>query len=349
MKKMRKTRTIKIGDTYIGGGSSVKIQSMTNTYTADKEKTIEQIKELEDAGCDIIRVAVPDEKCASAIREIKKNTKVPLVADIHINYKLAVESIENGADKVRINPGNIGSDENVKKVVDCAKYHDVPIRIGVNSGSVEKEMLLKYGSTPRALVESTLKYVDMLEKLNFYNIVLSLKSSNVVNTIKSYEMISEKTDYPLHIGVTESGTMNSGLIKSSAGLGILLWEGIGDTLRISLTADPVYEVVAAHKLLRSLGMEKGGIEIISCPTCGRCKINLIDIAQKVENKLNNVNKDIKIAIMGCEVNGPGEAKDADIGVAGGNGCAVLFEHGKIIKKIEEDNILDELMHAIEKL
>ncbi|SHE93280.1 4-hydroxy-3-methylbut-2-en-1-yl diphosphate synthase [Caldanaerobius fijiensis DSM 17918] len=345
----KKTREVNIGGVRIGGGQPIAVQSMTNTYTADIEATCKQIDRLQEAGCHIVRVAVPDEKSAAAIAEIKKRINIPLVADIHFDYRLAIKSIESGADKIRINPGNIGSADRVKAVVDAAKDRGIPIRIGVNSGSIEKEFLERYGRTPRALVESALKHVHLLEKFGFYDIVLSLKATDVNTTIDAYMMISEQVDYPLHIGITEAGTPWAGTIKSSVGLGILLWQGIGDTMRVSLTGDPVEEVRVGHQILRALGLERRGVELISCPTCGRCNIDLISIASEVENRLQNVDKDIKVAIMGCAVNGPGEARDADIGIAGGKGFGVLFKKGEIVKKVREEDIVDELMKYINNL
>jgi len=345
MRKM--TRKIKVGNLYIGGNSSISIQSMTNTKTSDVLKTVEQIKKLEDAGCDIIRVAVPDEESAKALSIIKKQINIPIVADIHFDYKLAIKSIENGADKIRINPGNIGSTDKIKMVVDAAKEKNVPIRIGVNSGSLEKEILNKYkGVTAEGIVESALKNVLILEKLGFYDIILSLKTSNVPLTIKSYEIASEKVDYPLHIGITESGTIKTGTIKSSVGIGILLNMGIGDTIRISLTGDPVEEVWVAKQILKSLGLLNDGVELISCPTCGRTKIDLIKVADEVLEKTKNIKQNIKIAVMGCAVNGPGEAKEADIGIAGGDGEGLIFKKGKVYKKVKEKDLVDELIKEI---
>ncbi|NLY19253.1 MAG: flavodoxin-dependent (E)-4-hydroxy-3-methylbut-2-enyl-diphosphate synthase [Clostridiaceae bacterium] len=346
----RRTLGIRAGGLYIGGDAPVSVQSMTNTKTSNIDETTAQILRLQEAGCDIIRVAVPDMEAAMAISEIKKRISIPLVADIHFDYRLAIKAMENGADKVRINPGNIGSEERVKSVVACAKEREVPIRIGVNSGSLEKELLRKYGGvTPEALVESALKHVKILEDLNFHNIVISLKASNVPLTIAAYKLMSEKVSYPLHIGVTEAGTIYRGTIKSSVGIGALLAQGIGDTIRVSLTGDPVSEVKAGKEILKSLGLLKQGLEFISCPTCGRTEIDLISIAGKVEKALEGIDKNIKIAVMGCVVNGPGEAKDADIGIAGGDGCAVIFKKGKIIKKVPEDRIVEELLNEINKM
>lgn len=348
---MRKiTREVKIGNKKIGGNNPILVQSMTNTDTHDIEKTIEQIKRLEAEGCDIIRVAVPDMEAAEAIKEIKKNINIPLVADIHFDYRLAIKSIENGADKIRINPGNIGGEENIKKVVEIAKEKGIPIRIGVNSGSLEKEILHKYkGVTAEAVVESALKNVLILEKLGFYDIVISLKTTNVPLTIEAYKLASSKVDYPLHVGITEAGTIEAGTIKSAIGIGTLLYLGIGDTIRVSLTGDPVHEVRVGRQILRSLGLLKEGVEIISCPTCGRTKIDLIRLAEEVEKRTRNIKKPLKVAVMGCAVNGPGEAKEADIGIAGGDGEGVIFKKGKVYKKVKEEELVEELMKEIEKL
>jgi (E)-4-hydroxy-3-methylbut-2-enyl-diphosphate synthase len=348
---MRKiTREVKIGNKKIGGNNPILVQSMTNTDTHDIEKTIEQIRRLEAEGCDIIRVAVPDMEAAEAIKEIKKNINIPLVADIHFDYRLAIKSIENGADKIRINPGNIGREENIKKVVEIAKEKGIPIRIGVNSGSLEKEILHKYkGVTAEAVVESALKNVLILEKLGFYDIVISLKTTNVPLTIEAYKLASSKVDYPLHVGITEAGTIEAGTIKSAIGIGTLLYLGIGDTIRVSLTGDPVHEVRVGRQILRSLGLLKEGVEIISCPTCGRTKIDLIRLAEEVEKRTRNIKKPLKVAVMGCAVNGPGEAKEADIGIAGGDGEGVIFKKGKVYKKVKEEELVEELMKEIEKL
>ena len=348
---MRKiTREIKIGNKVIGAGNEILVQSMTNTKTSDAQKTIEQIKEFEAAGCDIARVAVPDEAAARAIEKIKKNTSIPIVADIHFDYRLALMCMENGIDKIRINPGNIGDKERVRKTAEMAKKCSVPIRIGVNGGSLEKEILEKYGSaTAEALVESALSHAALLEEFNFYDIVLSLKASDVPTMIEAYRLASEKTTYPLHLGVTEAGTYESGLVKSAVGIGTLLSEGIGDTIRVSLTDNPVREVRAGLEILKSLNLRKGGVRFVSCPTCGRCQINLIEIADKVYKEVSEINKDIKVAVMGCAVNGPGEARDADIGVAGGNGEGLLFKKGEIIRKVKEEDIVSSLLYEIDKL
>ncbi|MEG0371452.1 MAG: flavodoxin-dependent (E)-4-hydroxy-3-methylbut-2-enyl-diphosphate synthase [Clostridium sp.] len=344
------TRRIKIGNIYIGGGERVTVQSMTNTDTRDISKTISQIIELEKVGCDIVRVAVPDIQAANAIKQIKSSIHIPLVADIHFDYKLALKSMENGVDALRINPGNIGSKQKIHELVSSAKHHNIPIRVGVNSGSLEKDILLRHGKpTPQGLVESALRNTEILESCNFYNTVISVKSSNVLDNIKSYELLSKQTDYPLHLGVTEAGTIFSGTIKSSVALGHLLANGIGDTIRVSLTDNPVEEIRAGIEILKSLGLRKGGLEIISCPTCGRTQIDLIEIAKQAEKALVSINKDIKVAIMGCAVNGPGEAREADIGIAGGKGEGLLFKKGKIIRKVPEDKLLEVLIEEIKLL
>ncbi|HBM81209.1 MAG TPA: 4-hydroxy-3-methylbut-2-en-1-yl diphosphate synthase [Clostridiaceae bacterium] len=344
------TKKIKIGNIYIGGDSKITVQSMTNTDTKDVKATVKQIKELERAGCDIIRVAVPDMEAAKAVTAIKKNISIPLVADIHFDYRLAIAAIENGVDALRINPGNIGNADRVAQVVNAAKDKNIPIRIGVNSGSLEKDLLQKYGKVcAKALVESAQKHIDILEKLNFFNTVISIKSSDVPMMIESYRLISENTDYPLHLGVTEAGTIKMGTIKSAIGIGTLLAEGIGDTIRVSLTGDPILEVNVGRQILKSLDILNEGIDIVSCPTCGRTKINIIKIAEETERRLKGINKNIKVAIMGCVVNGPGEAKEADIGIAGGIGEGLIFKHGKIIKKVPEEKLVDELIEQIEKM
>lgn len=346
----RETKKIKIGDIFIGGNAPITIQSMTNTDTRNAENTIKQIQELEKVGCEIIRVAVPDMEAAMAIKEIKKSINIPLVGDIHFDYKLALEAINNGVDGLRINPGNIGSELKIKEVVAAAKEHAVPIRIGVNTGSLEKDILEKYGvPTSEALVESALRHVSILEKYSFYDVVISVKSSNVLDNIKSYRLLSEKTKYPLHIGVTEAGTIFSGTIKSSIGIGALLCEGIGDTIRVSLTDSPIEEVKVGKEILKSCGLRSFGVEIIACPTCGRTNIDLIGLAKKAEEILLNINKPIKVAIMGCAVNGPGEAREADIGIAGGFGEGLIFKKGKILRKVPEDKLLEELIKEIEEL
>ena len=346
---MRKTREIKIGNLYIGGEKPIIIQSMTNTPTEDVEKTVAQIKELEKAGCELVRVTVNTEKAAEAIKEIKKQINIPLVADIHFDYKLALKAMENGIDKLRINPGNIGDDEKVRLVVEKAKESNVPIRIGVNSGSVEKKILEKYGRvTADGMVESAMYHVNLLEKYGFNNIIISLKASNVKMMVDAYRKISELVDYPLHLGVTEAGTEFQGTVKSAIGIGSLLVDGIGNTIRVSLTENPVEEIKVAKEILKVLGLREG-VEIVSCPTCGRTQIDLIGLAKKVEKEFGNIEKNIKIAVMGCVVNGPGEAKEADIGVAGGKGEGLLFKKGEIIKKVKEEEIIPELRKMLEEI
>lgn len=348
--KRKITRKVKVGDINIGGDSSIKVQSMTNTDTRDIGATVAQILRLQEAGCDIVRCAVPDQKASDAIGQIVKEIDIPLVADIHFDYRLALSSINNGVSKLRINPGNIGSTDKVRAVVEAAQDKGVPIRIGVNSGSLQRDILEKYGDVcPQALVESALRHVEILEKLNFNDVVISVKSSDVTEMIECYRLISEKVDYPLHLGVTESGTIKSGTIKSSVGIGALLSQGIGDTIRVSLTGDPVEEVIVAREILRSLGHIKEGIELISCPTCGRTQLNLIEIADQLEGRLKGIKKNIKVAVMGCVVNGPGEARRADIGIAGGNGQGLIFRKGEIIKKVREEELVEELIAEIEKL
>ena len=342
------TKIIKIGDKLIGGGNPIMIQSMTNTHTEDVEATVKHILRLEKAGCDIIRCTVPTIEAAHAIKEIKKQIHIPLVADIHFDYKMAIAAMENGADKIRINPGNIGSTDKIKAVVDVAKSRNIPIRVGVNSGSLEKDIVEKYnGVTAKGLVESALDKVKIIEDLGYDNLVISIKSSDVLMCVKAHELIAEQTNYPLHVGITESGTIFSGSIKSSIGLGLILNQGIGDTIRVSLTDDPVREVEAAKLILRTLGLRKGGIEVVSCPTCGRTRIDLIGLASRVEELVKNYDLDIKIAVMGCVVNGPGEAKEADLGIAGGDGCGVLIKHGEVVKKFDEDKLLSVLKEELD--
>jgi len=337
------TNVVKIGNKNIGGGNPILIQSMTNTRTEDIVSTVKQIKNLEAVGCDIIRCTVPTMEAAAAIKEIKKQINIPLVADIHFDYRMAIAAMENGADKIRINPGNIGSTQNIKAVVDVAKERRIPIRVGVNSGSLEKYLIDKYGGvTAQGIVESALDKVKIIEDLGYDNLVISIKSSDVMMCVRAHELIAEKTKYPLHIGITESGTLFSGSIKSSIGLGLILDRGIGDTIRVSLTDNPVEEVKAAKIILKTLGLRNGGIEVISCPTCGRTKIDLIGLAKDVEAMTAEFDLDIKVAVMGCVVNGPGEAKEADLGIAGGDGCGVIIKHGEIIKKVPESELLDEL-------
>lgn len=334
------TKIVKIGDRVIGGGNPILIQSMTNTKTEDVEATVKQILRLEQAGCEIIRCTVPTLEAAAAVKEIKKQIHIPLVADIHFDYKMAIAAMENGADKIRINPGNIGSRDKVAAVVAVAKERNIPIRVGVNSGSLEKELVEKYhGVTAQGIVESALNKVHMIEELGYENMVISIKSSDVLMCVRAHEILAEKTDYPLHVGITEAGTIISGNIKSSIGLALILNQGIGDTIRVSLTGDPVEEIKSAKLILRTLGLRKGGIEVISCPTCGRTKIDLISLANQVETMAAKYPLDIKVAVMGCAVNGPGEAKEADIGIAGGIGEGLLIKKGEIIKKIPEDQLL----------
>lgn len=342
------TKVIKIGNKIIGGGNPIMIQSMTNTRTDDVKATVEQIHRLEAAGCDIIRCTVPDEAAAKAVREIKKEISIPLVADIHFDYKMAIMAMENGADKIRINPGNIGDTHKVKAVVDVAKALNIPIRVGVNSGSLEKNLVEKYGGvTAEGIVESALDKVKIIEDLGYDNLVVSIKSSDVLMCIKAHELIDKATNYPLHVGITESGTVYSGNVKSSIGLGIILYQGIGDTIRVSLTGDPVEEIKTAKLLLRTLGMRQGGVEVVSCPTCGRTRIDLIGLANQVENLVEKYDYlNIKVAVMGCAVNGPGEAKEADIGIAGGNGEGLLIKKGEIVKKVPESELLSTLENEL---
>ncbi|QAT61648.1 flavodoxin-dependent (E)-4-hydroxy-3-methylbut-2-enyl-diphosphate synthase [Acidilutibacter cellobiosedens] len=348
--KRRKTRKIFLGKVPIGGGSPITVQSMTNTKTNDVEKTVNQIHQLEEAGCDIVRVAVPDLDSCNAIKEIKKRINIPLVADVHFDYKLAIGSVENGADGLRINPGNIGSSERVREVVKACKERNIPIRIGVNSGSVKKEYLEKYnGVNEYSIVYSALEHVRILEDMNFNNMKISLKASDIALTVKSYMKMAEYVDYPFHIGITEAGTPWRGTIKSAVGIGALLFMGLGDTIRVSLTGDPVEEVKVGKEILNSLGLSNDSLEIISCPTCGRTQIDLIQIANEVERRTKNIKKHIKIAVMGCAVNGPGEAREADIGIAGGKGSGLIFKKGEIIKKVKEEELVNEFMKEIEKM
>ena len=345
-----KTRMVSAGNLEIGGGADISVQSMLSVPVHDVDGNVAQALRLQNAGCDIVRVTVPDKEALKTVEALKKNIKIPLVADIHFDYRLALESVSAGVDKVRINPGNIGDDSKVKLVADACRKAGVPIRIGVNSGSLEKNILSKYGGvTPEALVESGLYHISLLEKYDFNDIVLSLKSSDTKMMYKAYELAAEKCPYPLHLGVTEAGTESMGVIKSAAGIGGLLLRGIGDTIRISLTDDPVKEVEAGIKLLKAIDLRRGGIRFVSCPTCGRTKIDLIGIAKEAEKRLANVNKDITVAIMGCVVNGPGEASNADIGIAGGDGCGVLFKKGEIVCKLKENELLNALCEEIEKM
>lgn len=343
------TKVIRIGDRVIGGGNPILIQSMTNTRTEDVAATVAQIQELEAAGCEIIRCTVPTMEAAKALPEIKKQIHIPLVADIHFDYRLAIAAMKNGADKIRINPGNIGSRERVQAVVDVARERNIPIRVGVNSGSLEKELVVKYhGVTAEGIVESALDKVHLIEDMGYDNLVISIKSSDVLMCVRAHELLAGKTPYPLHVGITEAGTVLSGNIKSSVGLGIILYQGIGDTIRVSLTGNPVEEIKSAKLILRTLGLRKGGIEVVSCPTCGRTSIDLIGLANQVENLVQRYPLDIKVAVMGCVVNGPGEAKEADIGIAGGIGEGLLIRKGEVIRKVPEDQLLstlkDELDH-----
>ena len=346
----RKCKKVKIGSLYIGGEEKVLVQSMLNVIADDVKGNIKQAKKLKNAGCDIIRVAVPDKKAVSLIYKIKSEVDIPLVADIHFDYRLAIDCANSGADKIRINPGNIGDDSRVKAVANACRINNIPIRIGINSGSLEKEILNKYSHpTPEALCESALYHASLLEKFDFNDIVISLKSSDVTMMVKSYELLAEKCEYPFHLGVTEAGTERMGTIKSAIGIGSLLSKGIGDTFRVSLTADPVKEVYAGIDILKALNMYSKGIKFVSCTTCGRTKINLIRLANQAEQRLKYCTKDIKVAIMGCAVNGPGEAKEADIGVAGGNGVGLIFKKGEIIKKVREDQLIEELIKEIDEM
>lgn len=347
MIKRTQTKTVQIGNRRIGGGNPILIQSMTNTKTEDAKATTAQIKKLAAAGCDLIRCAVPTMEAALALREIKRQIEIPLIADIHFDYRLAIAAMENGADKIRINPGNIGGRDRVKAVVDVAKERNIPIRVGVNSGSLEKELVEKYhGVTAEGIVESALDKVGMIEEMGYDNLVVSIKSSDVMMCVKAHELIAQKTSHPLHVGITEAGTMISGNIKSSIGLGLILHQGIGDTIRVSLTGDPLEEIKSAKLILRTLGLRKGGIEVVSCPTCGRTQINLIELANQVERMAADIPLDIKVAVMGCVVNGPGEAKEADIGIAGGIGEGLIIKHGEVYKKVPEENLVSELRQEL---
>jgi len=345
----RKTRQISVGGVKIGGGAPIVVQSMTTTHPRDIEATINQIRRLEEVGCHIVRIAIPDESAISAIPSIKREISIPLIADVHFDYRLAIDAIRAGADGLRINPGNIGSEKKIKKIVDMAKEYNTAIRIGVNSGSLEREILKKYGNPrPEAMVESALKTIKFLEKLNFYNFKISLKSSSVLDTISAYRLLSKMVDYPLHLGVTEAGPPLRSAVKSAIALGTLLQEGIGDTIRVSVTGDPTIEVRIAYEILRSLNLCKFGIDLISCPTCGRCEINLIKLVEEVEDGLKTIKAPLKVAVMGCVVNGPGEAREADIGIAGGKGVGILFKKGKVIKKIKEGQLAKVLIEEVKK-
>ena len=347
MNKRRETRTVRIGDRVIGGGNPILIQSMTNTRTEDVEGTVAQIRALTAAGCEIIRCAVPSQEAAQALAEIKKQITIPLVADIHFDYRLALAAIRHGADKIRINPGNIGSRDRVQAVVEAAREREIPIRVGVNGGSLEKDLLEKYGGvTPEALVESALNQVRLIEDMGYDNLVISIKSSDVNLCARAHELLADQTDHPLHVGITEAGTVYAGTIKSAIGLGIILYQGIGDTIRVSLTGDPLEEVKAAKKILRILGLRKGGIEVVSCPTCGRTQIDLIGLANQVETMVQEFPLDLKVAVMGCVVNGPGEAKEADLGIAGGKGEGLLIKKGEIIRKMPENELVEALRQEL---
>ncbi len=344
------TKVVHIGDAVIGGGNPILIQSMTNTRTEDVEACVKQILQLEEAGCDIVRCAVPNMEAAQAVREIKRQIHIPLVADIHFDYRLAIAAMENGADKIRINPGNIGDNQRVRKVVDMAKEREIPIRVGVNSGSLEKPLIEKYGGvTAEGIVESALEKVRLIEDMDYDNLVISIKSSDVLMCIRAHELIAEKSNYPLHVGITESGTIRAGNIKSAIGLGNILYQGIGDTIRVSLTGAPVEEIRSAKLILRTLGLRTGGVTVVSCPTCGRTQIDLISLACQVEDMVQDLDKDIKVAVMGCVVNGPGEAAEADIGIAGGKGEGLVIKKGEVIAKVPEEQLLQALKEEIDKL
>jgi len=348
--KRRKTRQIKVGSVPVGGGAPIAVQSMTNTYTQDIAATVAQINQLADAGCEIIRVAVPDEEAAAAIAKIKPAIEIPLIADIHFDYRLAIAAARSGADGLRINPGNIGSEEKVRAVVDCARDLGLAIRVGVNSGSLEKDLLDKYEgqATADAMVESALRHIERLRAMDFHELKVSLKASDVYRTVAAYRQLAGRTDLPLHVGVTEAGGLYAGIVKSAVGIGMLLAEGIGDTLRVSLIRDPVEEIKVGYEILRSLDIRSRGPEIVSCPTCGRCKVDLFNIAEQVESALFTSRADVKVAIMGCVVNGPGEAREADIGIAGGDGTGVLFRQGKVVRKFDQDDLVSVLLDEVEK-
>jgi (E)-4-hydroxy-3-methylbut-2-enyl-diphosphate synthase len=349
MIKRRQSRKIMIGQLPIGGDAPIAVQSMTNTDMRDIKATVAQIQALINAGCELVRVAVPDMVAAKALKEIKSAISIPLIADIHFQHQLAIEAVNQGVDALRLNPGNIGSDQRVREVVRACRDRGVPIRIGVNAGSLEKDLVDRFGHTPRAMVDSALRHIHLLEDQQFNLIKVSLKSSNVTDTIDAYRLLAEEVDYPFHIGITEAGTPTRGAIKSAVGIGILLYLGLGDTLRVSLTGDPVQEIFVAYQILQSLALRQRGIELISCPTCGRTEINLIGLATAVEKRLQHIRQPIKVAVMGCVVNGPGESRTADIGIAGGRGNGLLFRHGEILRKVPEDKLLDELVEEVEKL
>lgn len=346
----RKSRVVQAGNVKIGGDNPITVQSMLNIPAEDSEGNVRQAVALEKAGCEIIRLTVPNKEAVKTLYAVKEAVSIPVVADIHFDYRCALDSVAAGADKIRINPGNIGDGERVRAVADACRLHSVPIRIGVNSGSLEKDLLAKYGSpTPEAMAESAMRHIALLEKYDFNDIVVSIKSSDVQKMVKAYQLVADMCDYPLHLGVTEAGTQNSALVKSSIGIGSLLLNGIGDTIRVSMTADPVKEVKAGFDILKAAGIKTDCVSIVSCPTCGRTKIDLISLADRIENALSDCKKPLKVAVMGCVVNGPGEAKEADIGVAGGDGCGIIFKHGEVLKKVSEDKIVDELLNEIEKM
>lgn len=350
MIQRRKTRTVTAGNVQIGSGSKITVQSMLNVPAENVEGNVKQAVELEKAGCEIVRLTVPNKEAVKTLYAVKNAVSIPVVADIHFDYRCALESIEAGVDKIRINPGNIGSDERIKAVADACRLHNIPIRIGVNSGSLEKDILAKYGSvTPEGLCESAMRHASLLEKFDFNDIVISIKSSNVQTMTAAYRKLAEMCDYPLHLGVTEAGTRHMGMLKSAAGIGSLLLDGIGDTIRVSLTADPVAEIGAGFDILKAVGIKTDCPQIVSCPTCGRTKIDLIGLAEKIEKEISGIKKPITVAVMGCAVNGPGEAKEADIGVAGGDGCGIIFKKGEILRKVSEDKIVEELLKEIETL
>ncbi len=349
-KSRRKTQTVAIGSVQVGSGAPISVQSMTNTKTHDITATVAQIHRLEAVGCEIVRVAVPDQSAAEAIRPIKEKISIPLVADIHFDYRLAIAAAEAGADCLRINPGNIGDKTKVGLVASCAQDHNIPIRIGVNAGSLEKHLLQKYGgASAEAMVESAFGHIDLLLSHNFENIKVSLKASDIGRTVEAYRLLADQTDYPLHVGITEAGSLYTGIVKSALGIGMLLAEGIGDTLRVSLTRDPVEEVRVGYEILKSLGLRQRGVEMVSCPTCGRCDIDLVKIADEIENALAYIKTPVKLAVMGCVVNGPGEAKEADIGIAGGKDLGILFKKGKVIKKIPQNRLVQTLVEEVQKL